>query len=411
LDLGSGLTTATGGYRGQYAPSGCYIGFARRVAGNGGDGRIHVDYIDSLSATTDPTHDATQLSGPGRGYSIYMEADGDITFGIDDDDTGFPEDSATSTAATYDDGQWHYFTAVKSGSSYLKLYIDGVLVATDNTLSATGSLATSASLYIGSGVEGYEYWEGGMDDIKIFNYAKTPEQISWTMNRGKPTGRWKLDECSGPTAHDTSGLNNHGTITIGALGTQTAVGTCESSGAWYNGRNGRLNYSLNFDGSDDYVELNSETFNPGLGDFSISAWVKTNNNYSDARIFSGGQYVYELYANSSGTVYSIAGNQTDAAVSSISATNIEDGLWHHVVATYDRDGNMVLYIDGRQQDSDSISGYSTQNYVPSTVKIGARGDSATNYFNGQIDDVKIFPYVLSPQQVRSELNFGAVSFN
>jgi hypothetical protein len=128
------------------------------------------------------------------------------------------------------DGKWHYSTAVKDGTTSIKLYIDGVLVVQDTSLSATGSLATTESLYISADKNGNGTWAGGLDDIKIFDYAKTPSQIAWAMNRSKTASRWKLDECSGTIAHDISGLGNHGIITISTLGDQTAVGTCETSG-------------------------------------------------------------------------------------------------------------------------------------------------------------------------------------
>src|SRR3989344_5646736 len=67
-------------------------------------------------------------TGTDGGYKVQMESDGDITCGVDDDQTSFPEAQATSTAAAYDDNRWHQAVCVKNGSSTLSLYIDGQFI-------------------------------------------------------------------------------------------------------------------------------------------------------------------------------------------------------------------------------------------------------------------------------------------
>ena len=65
-----------------------------------------------------------------------------------------------------------------------------------------------------------------IDNLKIYNYARSTAQIAWDYNRGGPVGWWKMDECQGSSLIDSSGNSNTGTITIGSSGTQTAVGNC-----------------------------------------------------------------------------------------------------------------------------------------------------------------------------------------
>src|SRR5690606_5073324 len=117
-------------------------------------------------------------------------------------------------------------------------------------------------------------FNGMLDHIKIYDYARTPAQIAYDYNRGAPVAHWKFDECEGTVAHDSSGNGNHGTINIGASGSQSTAGTCQTSGAWANGKDGRFNGSLNFDGTDDNVSIPySEKLKLGNSG-TIAAWYK-----------------------------------------------------------------------------------------------------------------------------------------
>jgi hypothetical protein len=59
-----------------------------------------------------------------------------------------------------------------------------------------------------------------MDEIKIYNYVRSPAQIAWDYNRGKPVAYYKLDECTGSAIHSSGNSIKYdssldGTITIG----------------------------------------------------------------------------------------------------------------------------------------------------------------------------------------------------
>lgn len=153
------------------------------------------------------------------GYKIIMESDGDITCGMDYDSTWTPTDSITSTAANYDDNNWHHIACVKTGATSLELYIDGVLIGSDTSITATNTLTNSDPIYFGIDADGTSNdFTGSLDDIKIYNYARTQKQITEDMNAGHPApgspvgsavARWKLDDGPdrnfGSVAQDSSG--------------------------------------------------------------------------------------------------------------------------------------------------------------------------------------------------------------
>ncbi|MEN0047155.1 MAG: LamG-like jellyroll fold domain-containing protein [Bacteroidota bacterium] len=75
------------------------------------------------------------------------------------------------------DGQWHHFAAVKGDDNRIYLYIDGVLEETSTgTISDFGTAVHEVVL--GMNVAGNpRYFDGQMDEIRLWNIAKTPEQI------------------------------------------------------------------------------------------------------------------------------------------------------------------------------------------------------------------------------------------
>jgi len=339
------------------------------------------------------------------------------------------------SGTTVNDDVWHYITASYDGSSTeggIKLYIDGIEETTTALNSGTfnSSIQYSESARIGADAASI-YFTGSIDDVRIYDYARTPAQIAWEYNRGEPIAHWRFDECSGTVAHDESGNGNDGTITIGGTGTQTAVGTCDTSGtAWYNGVSGKRNYSLNFDGTDDYVVVSDDdlfTFGDGSDDkpFSVSAWV----NMDDAtnfQIINKGIYntdaEWSFYVSSPNDYLSFW--LADESVASCNlgreyqtALSGNQGDWIHVTATYDGTGynggtyGIDLYLNGKVVDDSNIgnnpASYVAMENLTHDVWIGRYN---TNYVDGQIDDVKVFNYALTGEQVKMEYVGGAVNF-
>ena len=70
--------------------------------------------------------------------------------------------------------------------------------------------------------------------------------------------------------------------------------------------------------------------------------------------------------------------------------------------------NIELFIDGISRGTDTHD-----NSIPTNnnnVEIGRNTYGASDYFDGQIDDARIYNYALTAKQVETEYNQGAVSF-
>ena len=238
------------------------------------------------------------------------------------------------------------------------------------------------------------------------------------MNGGKPIVQYNFDECQGTTLNDVSkkadrnSTKYNATIYPGSSG-NTSAGTCGGSAnqMWYHGATGKYSSSLDFDGIDDYVATanvallaeNSVTYTNA----SWGGWFKPSTApVSDTLIHKGNEF--RLTTNASGypqceIYYSSAWNVIATSTSPLGTTD-----WSHLLCTYDG-VNGKLYVNGKLTDykaaSNSIT--STSN-TPLSI---ARDPAGSGYFDGKIDDVRIYTYPLTQKQVEILYNkSSAVQF-
>jgi hypothetical protein len=77
-------------------------------------------------------------------------------------------------------GQWSYVTGTYDGSA-LRLYVDGVLKATQNTTATIP--ASSGPLRIGGNAVWAEWFNGALDEIRVYNRALTATEINSDATR------------------------------------------------------------------------------------------------------------------------------------------------------------------------------------------------------------------------------------
>ncbi|MBM3239750.1 T9SS type A sorting domain-containing protein [Candidatus Poribacteria bacterium] len=131
---------------------------------------------------------------------------------------GLHYDSYSSDGIRYDDlldgfftsaRQWVHVAWVKDDTEY-RIYRNGLLFA---TRTAPTSFYTADSSYWIGRVD--NYWNGLIDEVRIWNIARTQEEIRATMNTtlkgNEPglVGYWNFDD---GTANDSSPYRNHGTL-------------------------------------------------------------------------------------------------------------------------------------------------------------------------------------------------------
>jgi hypothetical protein len=195
---------------------------------------------------------------------------------------------------------------------------------------------------------------------------------------------WKLDEAVGTVALDSSGYGNHG-ILIG-------------DPCWVTGR---VSGAILFDGDGDYVYCSNSPSFDITNQITVAAWVNiTTVPVHWASIATKGDSAWRIstFEGQRKFHFALTGPPDYARVDG--STEVSAGEWHHVVGTYDG-ANIRLYVDG-VEDPNSPQSYSglisTNNY---NVCIGENSEMPGRYWNGHIDDVRIYNRALSAEEVRT----------
>lgn len=390
--------------------------------------------------TQDYTISAWVKFGPTGNYYLFARKIGDSptrgyylgAYSKDDIWCSYRYDLNIDEAnATVPDNEWHYLTCLMdrngtiTGTSGLYIYVDGVQKDSDTSLQAINGVNTGG-LRIGDNSSSFE-GNSQIDNLKIYNYARTPAQIAWDMNRGAPIAQYDFDECSGTTLNDVAPKSDKdsagydGTIYPGTLA-QTEVGDCLTNAdtLWYDGRTGKYSSSLALDGSDDYVGVpDNDVFSFGNASssrpFTLSAWIKANN-WSQNVILAKSDHTtgnqkreYLMFVTGEDyLVLNLYDETTDGYIGQTSNVTVPTGTWQHLLATYDgsaTSAGIKLYLDGELVSSTagSSGSFTALNNTASALMIGANIDSTGNNANrfwGQIDDVRIYNYELTAQQIK-----------
>jgi fibronectin type 3 domain-containing protein len=198
-----------------------------------------------------------------------------------------------------------------------------------------------------------------------------------------------MDAGSGTTLADQSGAGNNGTI---------------SNGTWLS--SGKYGGALSFNGTNTSVSIpNSASL--GLSSaMTLEAWVRPSVAGGGAwRTVvlkeNGNNYAEALYANT-GTNVPSANAVTGGVDHDQRGTSggLTANVWTHLAATYDG-SSLTLYVNGVQAGTQAASGA----IVSSTgaVKIGGNAIWG-EWFNGLIDEVRIYNRALTPAQITTDMN-------
>ncbi|MES2518349.1 MAG: LamG domain-containing protein [Bacteroidota bacterium] len=189
-------------------------------------------------------------------------------------------------------------------------------------------------------------------------------------------------------AQDSKGTN-HGTVNGATLTTD---------------RFGKANAAYDFDGISNYIAIPGSPLAPT--EYSYAAWVNTKNltDYSQTILsigWIGADQVLAL-SNTTGTAnWNFASYIYYAALpipQILSTIGIGANKWHFVVATRTLN-ELKLFIDGQIVGSVSSTGVPPAYSTPIAGAIGARSRADIQFFNGKIDDVKIYSGALSSDDV------------
>lgn len=394
---GEGAFNFTGGnFSGAYAFDGVtnYIDVGNDSSLNFGTGEITISaWIKGNSSKANQFiySKETDVSSD-EGVILYLRSSGSI---IRFEYWNSTDGDFVDSTQFVNDGNWHHVVAVRNSTNN-SIYVDG-------NLSAMGISENIDADSSGSAIIGLELtspttnFNGSIDETRVYNRSLTQSEIDYlfanntVLNSTGLVSHWAFNEKSGLIASDSVGSNDGDVI-----------------GGVFNLTNGILFGSYEFDGIDDYMDLgNASNLNFGSGEFTISAWVKIN---SIPALPSGGYTVYsrENVSDSTEGVYfgvvqfagggivkpefSVWNGTTTDNVSS--SQDLNDNSWHHIVGVRNST-NISIYIDGIfnvMGISENVDGDTTDN-----ASIGV--EVSYNYFNGSIDEVRVYNRALNSTEI------------
>ena len=158
-------------------------------------------------------------------------------------------------------------------------------------------------------------------------------------------------------------------------------------------------YSLLFDGRNDYIE-EDQNIVLGLSQASIMAWIKLDINFTNEGVIVG-QDKFHIKINNQKRV-AVTVNGTTLTLNG-TVNNLPVNKWIHIAAVFDGPNNsqtVRLYVNGELKDSRSETS-SIQSSANTLFRIGRNPlSNGTNYFNGEIDEVRVFNAALTNDQIQ-----------
>ena len=405
LDEGSGDTAvdSVGGHDGKLVNDPVWSSGGMRGGAldfDGLDDYVEVPHDDALSIASELTiaawiyNASPAISGsyrilskepPGANDSFWLSLQGQtLWFGV-----GGSFYSAPTTVAP---NTWYHVAAsFDDANNQVRLYVDGVEVG--QYFSGASITVNSSALRIGANWESNKYWQGLLDDVRLYDRVLSAADVAALADSLTDTSaaHWPLDDGAGTTAVDVVGAQD---------------GTLNGGPVW---SVGQIDGGLEFDGVDDHVDVGS--FDVSGSGLTLSGWFNADDLVSEGRIISKAKGVTD-----DGTWWQLSIRDKNAAQwlrvrikAGSTTTAFEDttvplqtGRWYFAAATYDNaSAEMKLYLNGALLGTKAHAVGGALDADPDVpVFIGAN-NSAERLFDGTLDDIRIYNRALSAAEVSS----------
>jgi len=435
-----------------------------------GGGNEHTRHGDILGFVKESSFSVSfWCKNPSAGYVIAKATAGVVGWGIVTDGLrpefrlmygGFNELRAKMSVAIPVD--WCMVVITYPGdnnASSVSMYVDGIPRASAvvyNNL--TGNIANSAELNLGGRTNGSSCVSSPVDEVCVWNKELSAAEVAEIYNGGDPflpteascagnlVGYWPMgegdtfptlqdrrlgaelsaiyptivdtrlgtDSATYPTILDASGSGFHGTMTNMAVNDIVL----DSPGGTFS------KFSLDLDGSNDYVNMGNVLGFERTDSFTISCWVKCTALANNGHIFGkiGDSFTvpgYALVIDSSGRPYFALDNSFSTNYIKVTFTiSVNDGLWNFVTVTYDGNSDesgVLMYVNASQIIGKIIESNNLTGSILTTglCTIGRRyaHPSTLFPFKGDISDVSVWDRVLTPAEIAEVYNGGVPTDN
>ena len=352
----------------------------------------------------------------GNGTGIFVASANDFgvarsNVGSGDQMCGYNNDGSEEHVCTNTVvDRWAHLVLVHAGGD-IYFYVNGALIAataTGDTVHPNNSMAIGVAI---------RYFHGAIDDVRIYNRALTQGEVAQLYHLGTANvahsnsglisnglvGYWPLDgnttNWTTNTTADVSGSGNAGTLVSMSTSSSPIIG--------------KIGQALNFNGASSYIYTTTSYASPGPQVFSVSIWFKTSVasghkliGFENVQsVITGSTYDRHIYMGTDGKIY--FGVHNVASYTVASSATLTDNKWHIAVGTFDG-STMKLYIDGVYQGSNNPG--AAQAYTGywriGNYKLSSWSNASDGYYQGQLDDVRIYNRALTQGEVQQLYTAG-----
>lgn len=326
--------------------------------------------------------------GPAH-FGVLLDTDGNQPWAILDRDQGqVPQ------------GQWTHLASTWDGTT-VRHYLNGVLL-NENASFPGPVFGGSGPLIIGAN---FPYnstaFKGALDEVRLYNHALSGAEIRAIAGvTTEMVGYWPLDEGSGILVADRSGRGNHGTLIHPRPFTWT---------------NGVIGSGLYFDGTtgveSTYVEIPDSPSLRMAGSISFAAWVRCEDIQRDAPVLAKeGDGKLSYWFGAFGVATEGAGPGNFGILLDLEGSHpwtmtdrnqgmLPLGEWAHIASTWDG-ATIRHYLNG--EPLAETAAFTGPIYVSDAfLAIGANSLLNFTAFKGAIDEVRIYSYGLSAEEIRA----------
>ena len=293
------------------------------------------------------------------------------------------------------DTSWHHWAVTFDAATGARsIYRDGILEATDTAAPIEGA---STTLLVGK--SGSIFFNGGIDEVRVWNNARTAAEIQANLGLMTPSpttgllADWSFSEGSGTTAADSSGNSNTLTLLGGVAWAPTVI--AGASQMPQGPLTPETTQALQLDGSSAYASASGINLNSTS--FTIEFWAKQNDTNRLEYIINQGD------PPSSGGLqigFDASNNFFVSFGGSTLSTPTNDNNWHQWAVTFDATtGQRVIYQDGVPVAGDTASPIAISGATPAFLI----GKSGGFYFDGAITQTRVWTVVRTETDIKSDM--------
>ncbi len=348
-------------------------------------------WVRTTSDDSDPEMIADQDWGSSGNKGITIAFKGDEWRAVASDGENKADLGTDSDVDPhFNDGEWHYLAVTYDRDGDMTMYQDGIAMQNES-MAAVENISSGNPLRIAQdGTSNYgQFFEGDIADAKIYDYVLSATEVADLAQ--EPQFALLLVDNTG-----TSSILN-----VELIGAETTTFPNGFKGFEFNGSD-QLG-TIEDQGALDFRYEN---------DFSIAFWVNTTSDDSDPEMIADQDWsssgniglTIAFKGDEWRAVASDGENKADLGTDSDVDPAFNDGQWHLLVVTYDRDGDMTMYQDGVAMQNESMAAVGSIN-SGNPLRFAQDGPNTYGqYFQGKIAGTKIYNYVLSATDVAELFN-------